>query len=67
MWIIKKAFFYKNKFSKIDAGSSYALLKFIKDVVWIISIAFVLEFIGVKVTLLLAGAAAVLVGMSLGL
>ena len=26
LWVIKKAFFHKNKFSKIDAGSSYALL-----------------------------------------
>ena len=67
LWIIKKAFFHKNKFSKIDAGSSYALLKFIKYVVWIIAITLVLESIGVKVTLLLAGSAALLVGIGLGL
>lgn len=67
LWVIKKAFFHKNKFSKIDAGSSYALLKFIKYVVWIIAIALVLESIGVKVTLLLAGSAALLVGIGLGL
>jgi small-conductance mechanosensitive channel len=67
LWIIKKAFFHKNKFGKIDAGSSYALLKFIKYVVWIIAIALVLESIGVKVTLLLAGSAALLVGIGLGL
>ena len=67
LWIIKKAFFHKNKFSKMDAGSSYALLKFIKYVVWIIAIALVLESIGVKVTLLLAGSAALLVGIGLGL
>ena len=67
LWIIKKGFFHKNKFSKIDAGSSYALLKFIKYVVWIIAIALVLESIGVKVTLLLAGSAALLVGIGLGL
>ena len=67
LWIIKKAFFHKNKFSKMDAGSSYALLKFIKYVVWIIAIALVLESLGVKVTLLLAGSAALLVGIGLGL
>ena len=67
LWIIKKAFFHKSKFSKIDAGSSYALLKLIKYVVWIIAIALVLESIGVKVTLLLAGSAALLVGIGLGL
>ena len=67
LWIIKKAFFHKNKFSKIDAGSSYALLKFIKYVVWIIAIALVLESIGVTVPLFLAGSAALLVGIGLGL
>lgn len=67
LWIIKKAFFHKSKFRKIDAGSSYALLKFIRYVVWIIAIALVLESIGVKVTLLLAGSAALLVGIGLGL
>jgi small-conductance mechanosensitive channel len=67
LWVIKKAFFHKNKFSKIDSGSSYALLKFIKYVVWVLAIALVLEFIGVKVTLLLAGFSALLVGIGLGL
>ena len=67
LWIIKKAFFHKNILSRIDAGSSYAILKFIKYVVWIIAIALVLESIGVKVTLLLAGSAALLVGIGLGL
>tara|TARA_R110000787_G_scaffold22308_2_gene64924 strand:+ start:10575 stop:11417 length:843 start_codon:yes stop_codon:yes gene_type:complete len=67
LWVIKKAFFHKNKFSKIDSGSSYALLKFIKYVVWVLAIALVLESIGVKVTLLLAGSAALLVGIGLGL
>ena len=43
LWVIKKAFFRKYKFSKIDTGSSYALLKIIKYVVWIIAIALVLR------------------------
>ncbi len=67
LWVIKKAFFHKSKFSKIDSGSTYALLKFIKYVVWVLAIALVLEAIGVKVTLLLAGSAALLVGIGLGL
>jgi small-conductance mechanosensitive channel len=67
LWVIKKAFFRKNKFSKIDTGSTYALLKFIKYVVWVLAIALVLESIGVQVTLLLAGSAALLVGIGLGL
>ncbi|PKA97461.1 mechanosensitive ion channel-like protein [Flavobacteriaceae bacterium MAR_2009_75] len=67
LWVIKKAFFRKNKFSKIDTGSAYALLKIIKYVVWVLAIALVLESIGIKVTLLLAGSAALLVGIGLGL
>ena len=67
LWVIKKAFFRNYKFSKIDTGSAYALLKIIKYVVWVIAIALVLEAIGVKVTLLLAGSAALLVGIGLGL
>ena len=66
LWVIK-AFFRKNKSSKIDTGSTYALLKFIKYVVWVLAIALVLESIGVEVTLLLAGSAALLVGIGLGL
>jgi hypothetical protein len=34
LWVVKKAFFRKNKFSKIGTGSTYAILKFIKCVVW---------------------------------
>ena len=67
LWIVKKAFFHKHRFSRIGTGSAYALLKFIKYVVWVIAIALVLESIGVKVTLLLAGSAALLVGIGLGL
>jgi small-conductance mechanosensitive channel len=67
LWVVKKAFFRKNKFSKIGTGSTYAILKFIKYVVWVLAIALVLESIGVKVTLLLAGSAALLVGIGLGL
>jgi small-conductance mechanosensitive channel len=63
LWVIKKAFFRKNKYSKIDTGSTYALLKFIKYVVWVLAISLVLESIGVIVTLLLAGSAALLVGI----
>lgn len=67
LWVIKKAFFRRNKFSKLDTGSTYALLKFIKYVVWVVAIVLVLESLGVKVTLLLAGSAALLVGIGLGL
>ena len=67
LWIIKKALFHKHKFSKIDRGSAYALFQIIKYIIWVMAIALLLESIGVKVTLLLAGSAALLVGVGLGL
>ncbi|MFC4636325.1 mechanosensitive ion channel family protein [Dokdonia ponticola] len=67
LWIIKKALFRNYKFSKIDRGSKYAIFQIIKYVVWVMAIALLLESIGVKVTLLLAGSAALLVGVGLGL
>tara|TARA_R110002049_G_scaffold223308_4_gene394939 strand:- start:1720 stop:2574 length:855 start_codon:yes stop_codon:yes gene_type:complete len=67
LWVIKKALFRKYKFRRIDEGSIYALFQIIKYVVWVMAIALVLESLGIKVTLLLAGSAALLVGIGLGL
>jgi small-conductance mechanosensitive channel len=65
--IIKRAIFGKYKFSNLDRGNTYALFKIIKYVIWVMAIGLLLETIGVKVTLLLAGSAALLVGVGLGL
>lgn len=67
LWIIKKALFRKHKIGKIDTGTVYALYQIIKYMIWVFSIAIMLEAIGIKVTLLLAGSAALLVGVGLGL
>ena len=67
LWLIKKALFRKYKFRKTDPGTTYALYQIIKYVIWIMAIGLLLETIGVKVTLLLAGSAALLVGIGLGL
>lgn len=66
LWLIKKAL-YSKKFSKTDPGTSYALYQIIKYIIWVITIGIILEAIGIKVTLLLAGSAALLVGVGLGL
>ena len=66
LWLIKKAISAK-RFSKVDAGTSYAIYQIIKYIIWIISITVMLETIGIKITLLLAGSAALLVGVGLGL
>lgn len=67
LWFIKKGLHVDTKFNKLDKGSSFALFQLIKYVVWIMAIAFMFEAVGIKVTILLAGSAALLVGIGLGL
>lgn len=67
LWLIKKTLFRKDQFKNLNKGSAYALLQIITYLVWIIAIAFILETIGIKVTVLIAGSAALLVGVGLGL
>ena len=67
LWIISKALFNKKKLHKLDEGSSFALFQIIKYVIWIIAIILMLQALGIKVTILLAGSAALLVGVGLGL
>jgi len=57
----------KNVFQKFDTGTAYAIYQIIKYTFWIIAFGLVLETIGIKVTVLIAGSAALLVGIGLGL
>jgi len=65
--LIKKLLYRQYRFSKVDSGTKYALFQIIKYIVWILAITFLLESVGIKITLLLAGSAALLVGVGLGL
>ncbi|SDS41586.1 Mechanosensitive ion channel [Formosa sp. Hel1_31_208] len=67
IWLIKKALFRKAKLKNFDKGNTYALFQIIKYVIWVISIGLILETIGIKITVLIAGSAALLVGIGLGL
>ncbi|MGK7391230.1 MAG: mechanosensitive ion channel family protein [Candidatus Cyclobacteriaceae bacterium M2_1C_046] len=67
LWLIKKALFRRQRLNKFGSGNAYALFQIIKYVVWVIAIGFLLEAIGIKVTVLIAGSAALLVGIGLGL
>lgn len=67
VWVIKITLFRKSKAKLLDAGNTYALYQIIKYVIWIMAIGFILETIGIQVTLLIAGSAALLVGVGLGL
>ena len=66
LWLIKRTLFNR-KYSKLDRRASYALFQIIKYVAWVIAFGIILETIGIKLTVLLAGSAALLVGIGLGL
>jgi len=67
LWLTKKALFRRHKNDKLDIGNTYAIFQIIKYVIWVIAIASMLQAVGVQVTVLLAGSAALLVGIGLGL
>lgn len=67
LWLVKKALFRRRKSREIDLGNTYALFQIIKYVIWVIALGLILETVGFKLTLLLAGSAALLVGIGLGL
>ena len=65
--VIKKSLFRNKSLEQLNTGNSYALMQIIKYLVWIVAFGFILEAIGFKVTILIAGSAALLVGVGLGL
>ena len=67
LWLISKAIFNKTKLHNLDKGSAFSLFQIIKYLIWVIAIVLMLEALGVQVTILLAGSAALLVGIGLGL
>ena len=67
LWLIKKALYRKNRSNEFDDANVYAIFQIIRYIIWIIAIGFILETIGIKVTVLVAGSAALLVGVGLGL
>lgn len=67
LWLIKKALDREIGKHHLDAGNSFAFYQIIKYFVWIIVLVFMLEIVGVKISVLLAGSAALLVGIGLGL
>ena len=67
LWLIKKTLFRRQKHNRLSMGNTYALFQIIKYVIWVMAIAILLQTIGIKITVLLAGSAALLVGIGLGL
>ncbi|WP_026811070.1 mechanosensitive ion channel family protein [Arenibacter latericius] len=67
LWLIKKSMFRRRNLEHFNEGNTYSLYQIIKYIFWVIAFGFILESLGVKVTLLIAGSAALLVGIGLGL
>lgn len=67
LWLLRKTVYRKQLFNKLDDGTAYAIFQIIKYIIWLIAIGFFLETIGIKVTALMLGSAALLVGVGLGL
>ncbi|MFC2096071.1 mechanosensitive ion channel family protein [Bacteroidota bacterium] len=68
IWIIHRVF-KRRIYPKpnIDIGKSHTIYQLTKYLLWIIAILFVLQTVGLRLTFLLAGSAALLVGLGLGL
>ena len=62
--VFKKRIYTNNN---IEFGKSHSIYQLIKYFLWVIAIVLSLETIGIKITFLLAGSAALMVGLGLGL
>jgi small-conductance mechanosensitive channel len=67
LWIVKKTLFRYKKLRKFEEGSLHSLFQITKYVIWIFAILIILDTTGIKLNVLLAGSAALLVGVGLGL
>ncbi|MBT8261589.1 MAG: mechanosensitive ion channel [Bacteroidia bacterium] len=67
LWIIKKMLFRRSYVDEHEKGNIHAVYQIIRYVLWIVAFGLILETLGIKLTLLLAGSAALLVGIGLGL
>lgn len=67
LWLFKKGLYRKTNRDASDFGNTYAIFQIVRYIIWVIAIVLIFEILGVKLTVLLAGSAALLVGVGLGL
>lgn len=67
LWIITRTLSRVKKVRKERKEDIYIINKIISYVIWLFSILFILNTLGIKITALLTGSAALLVGIGLGL
>ncbi len=67
LWAIKKAILRTREANRLEVSNAYSLFQIIRYFLWTLSILIVLQTLGISITVLLAGSAALLVGIGLGL
>jgi small-conductance mechanosensitive channel len=67
LWSIKKVMFQEKNIDLFQEGTLQSLFQIIKYFLWIISTLIVLDTFGLKLNVIFAGSAALLVGVGLGL
>ena len=67
LFLIRKLLFRFFRKRSIDQSRGEEIFKLIKYFLWIVTIVAVFEIVGIRVTFLIAGSAALLVGLGLGL
>jgi len=65
--IIKRIIHKQETRKRLEAGQLHAIYQIIKYFLWVIAIAIILDTLEIKITILLASSAALLVGLGLGL
>lgn len=67
IWLVQRGLHARVEKKRIDPGKAYAITQILKYLLWTISIIYCMDYLGVKVTVLLAGSTALFVGLGLGL
>lgn len=67
LWVIRNYFLRKQKEGKIDQGKKYAILQLVSYITYVVAIVIAIDSLGFKITVILAGSTALLVGLGLGL
>lgn len=65
--LLRKYFDRRVRLTKLDKGSAYTIYNLVRYLIWIIFILIALETVGVNLNIMLAGSAALLVGLGFGI
>ena len=64
---IKKIIYNSDKFKEYDKGNLYSLTQIITYIIWLFAVIIILDTIGLRITAIITGSAAILVGAGFGL